>query len=55
MFLISEKALHSGIPLGFKSEGQTVGSITDLKTFINKKLFGENGAKNLGERLAGLG
>ena len=55
MFLISEKALHSGIPPGFKSEGQTVGSITDLKTFINKKLFGENGAKNLGERLAGLG
>lgn len=29
--------------------------ITNLKTFINKKLFGENGAKNLGERLAGLG
>ena len=28
MFLISEKALHSGIPPGFKSEGQTVGSIT---------------------------
>lgn len=44
------KASEMGILLGTTSQ-----RITNLKNSINRKLFGESGAKKVGDKLAGLG